>query len=120
MKSVTRTIGAAAVCLGLAALAACATADQRRRNYVEAHPDLSEEVREAILAGDLAEGMTPDEVIAVRGKPAVEQGDARAGEAARWTYGYPEGDYRDGQYYGSTFRETGSVAFRGGKVSSWE
>ncbi len=49
--------------------------DDRRRSWVEAHPELSGEVRDAILAGELVPeiGMTPDDVLASIGEPDARE-----------------------------------------------
>lgn len=57
-------------------LCSCATTSQAkmpnsesRKNYVEAHPDLSLEIKQAILEGKVIEGMTKEDVLATWGEP---------------------------------------------------
>jgi hypothetical protein len=45
------------------------TPEQRRQRYVDAHPELSAEVRQAILEGALREGMSTEHVSASLGHP---------------------------------------------------
>ncbi|MCH9684263.1 MAG: hypothetical protein K0V04_22710 [Deltaproteobacteria bacterium] len=45
------------------------TPQQRRQKFVEAHPDLSPKVRDAIVAGSLVAGMNHEEVRASLGRP---------------------------------------------------
>ncbi|MBM4272951.1 MAG: outer membrane protein assembly factor BamE [Deltaproteobacteria bacterium] len=41
-----------------------------REGYVSAHPELNPKIKEAILKGEVLEGMTEEEVKASRGTPA--------------------------------------------------
>ena len=44
---------------------------ERADGYIAAHPDLDPKVADAIRDLDLAEGMTPEQVTVLRGKPAI-------------------------------------------------
>lgn len=60
------------------------TPEERRKRYVDAHPDLDAAARQAILEGTLREGMSAEQVTASLGRPrergvltpsSAEQGD---------------------------------------------
>lgn len=58
-------------------LCSCATTSQAkmpnyesRKNYVEIHPGLASEIKQAILKGDVIEGMTKQDVLAAWGEPS--------------------------------------------------
>lgn len=82
------------VFLGLAMLCTCTRVrvntyypspevSQRRRDYVEEHPDLRGEVRRSILSGAVSPGMTTSEVEASWGQPSqivIEE------DAQTWSY----------------------------------
>jgi len=66
--------------------------DVRQRGWVDAHPELSNDVRRAILAGDLVPeiGMTRDDVLASIGEPdrkeTVEPPHVLYPAFERWVY----------------------------------
>lgn len=58
-------------------IAGCATTGQAkmpnyesRKYYVEMHSELSSEIKQAMLKGEVIEGMTKQDVVAVWGKPS--------------------------------------------------
>ena len=57
-------------------------ARERANGYVAAHPDLDPDVAAAIRGVQLAENMTPEQVTASWGKPALVQKSRRAGASA--------------------------------------
>jgi outer membrane protein assembly factor BamE (lipoprotein component of BamABCDE complex) len=78
-------------------LAGCATAAQRRQNYVNDHPDLSPGIAEAVIEGRVKEGMTTDDVRAAWGEPARETlAVTEAGDQETWSYSTPVGQFNDG------------------------
>ena len=88
----------AALATALAVLAGCAAVEQRRRQYVEDHPDLRPEVAAAILEGRVAEGMTADDVRAAWGDPERESRSfSEAGEQETWSYPTPVGQFGEGK-----------------------
>lgn len=108
--------------LGLSiAAVGCSSAEAQRKKYVSAHPDLPENVRGAILAGDLLPGMTKEQVIATWGKPldtaTQEEGE---GNVERWVWGYQQADMRNGLYYGTTQVRTGEAVFRDDQLVMFE
>jgi len=59
--------------------------ENRRRKYVEEHPELSDFVKGVILKGSYAEGMTKEQIIASLGEPdSVNKGDIYE----QFIYGY--------------------------------
>ena len=56
----------------------------RRHAYLRAHPELDPVSRDAILSGQVWEGMLADEVIASLGEPT--QVEAGTGTTERWVY----------------------------------
>jgi hypothetical protein len=75
---------------GVLVLSGCATTNQaavNRAMFVDAHPELSELMADAILNGQIMVGMTEEMVAAAWGKPtrveAIEDEDA----PTRWIYG---------------------------------
>lgn len=77
----------------------CATTTQAkmpdynsRQLYVENHPELSSEIKQAILKGRVIEGMTKQDVLATWGEPSRVSG-----------YDEPEGVYGEDWYYDQPF-----------------
>ena len=68
--------------------AGCALDHQRRQDYVTANPHLESAIRQAILEGKLALGMTEAEVEASVGLPTktVTAADTTHGEMEVWVY----------------------------------
>jgi len=82
----------------LAVLAACGTAAQRRQGYVDANPGLQPEIASAILEGEIAEGMTREDVRAAWGDPEREtRAISEAGEQDTWSYPTPIGRFKEGK-----------------------
>jgi hypothetical protein len=70
-----------------AVLFSCATAENRRNNYVSAHEDINIDQRVDILKGKVSPGMTPDMVIASWGKPVdVKKETINGKEVENWIY----------------------------------
>lgn len=70
-------------------LCGCATMFvNRRQAYVDAHPDLSEKTKQAILNGEVFVSMTKEEVIASWGDTNQKnQSISFLGTSEIWTYG---------------------------------
>ncbi len=82
----------------LVILAGCATAAQRRQDYVNANPDLAPEIAAAILEGRVVEGMTTGDVRASWGAP--ERETVSIGETVEqetWSYWTPIGQFEEGK-----------------------
>jgi uncharacterized protein YodC (DUF2158 family) len=80
-----------AILLLSALLSACATPaslTQNREAYVQAHPELSPQVKEAILRGEAAVGMTPEQVTVSCGGPnlVTSEKDKRGKYCSLWGY----------------------------------
>ncbi len=87
-------------------LCSCATTSQAkmpdyesRKNYVEIHPELSAEIKQAVLEGKVIEGMTKQDVLASWGQPGrihkysehkrlVDEADMKTHDEA-WYYEQP-------------------------------
>jgi len=70
----------------------------RRRHYLEAHPDLSPEVSNAIARGDVLTGMTESDVRASIGEPdQIGSTTTEHGTHEQWLYksGSPGKEYLD-------------------------
>lgn len=121
------------MCLLCAAALGCSFDQRRRDKYLDAHPDLSPEFREAIKAGKARVGMSVPDVMASFGSPTkrVMVEDEKEGHLSKWIYDYsyyvetdPFYDHRD--YYSRHYRysrPTGmhvrsgtEIWFRGDKV----
>lgn len=82
----------------LAVLAGCATAAQRRQQYVEDNPGLRPAVAAAILEGRVMEGMTADDVRAAWGDPEREtRAITEMGQQDTWSYPTPIGPFNEGK-----------------------
>lgn len=86
-------------------------APESRRAYVEAHPELSAEIRRAILGGRVIVGMNAPEVRAAWGPPSGIHPDARrtSGFDEQWVYALREHRTPTGQ-------RVWSLSFRDGIV----
>lgn len=79
--------------MGILLLSGCATYDyalQRRQEYVNSHPKLSEDTKKCILEGKVAIGMTKDEVVASWGESYSFDKTkfvSSWGTTENWTYG---------------------------------
>lgn len=93
-------------------LSSCATAQKRRQDYVKAHPELDDQIKESILNGKIILGMTKAQVIASWGRPVrIRQpvGSWRVYE--QWIYyNDPDSPHSCPIIY---------VYFRNGIVESW-
>jgi hypothetical protein len=79
-------------------LAGCATAAQRRQNYVNDHPDLPPAIAEAVIEGRIMEGMSTEDVRAAWGEPARETlSITEAGDQEIWSYLTPVGQFSEGK-----------------------
>ena len=74
--------------VALSACATPATLAQNREAYVQAHPELSSKVKEAILRGDAVVGMTPEQVTVSCGSPnlVTTEKDKRGKYCSLWGY----------------------------------
>lgn len=82
----------------MAILAGCATAAQRRQEYVNDHPDLQSAIAAAIIEGRVMEGMTTDDVRASWGDPErTTRAISEAGEQDTWSYPTPIGRFQEGK-----------------------
>ena len=85
-----------------------------RQTYVQSHPELSTEVRQAILEGRVTRGMTRDDVRASWGEPSkIDRFDTNPNE---WWY---EKDAETWHYKGAFLRFAGPdryVSFKSGIV----
>ena len=60
----------------------------RRKDYVQKHPELKENIRQAILEGKVRLGMTKEQVIASWGEPYNKSTFGSVwGTTEQWTYG---------------------------------
>jgi hypothetical protein len=67
------------IILSILSVACAPSLKETRENYVKAHPNLSQEAKEAILKGEAVIGMTEDDVKASCGTPNIVK--PGAGEA---------------------------------------
>lgn len=84
-------------------------ANRRREAYVQNHPDLSEDVRDAILWGEVIQGMNKPEVQAAMGKPSTTSAvrEENGHTIHLWYY-----------YYGIECHENYEVKFVNGESES--
>ena len=75
--------------LGLAimvSISGCAT--KRRHQYINSHPDLSEEIKDCILSHNIVKGMSKEQVLLSIGKPDKKDTYQNYfGITEIWTYG---------------------------------
>ena len=96
---------------------------ERVNGYIAAHPDLDPKVADAIRNLDLAEGMTPDQVTVVRGKPAIVE-KSRSTELWYFSCEYPNvctsfgGRGRRGG--SQEVRKLSRAFFVNGKLKEWQ
>lgn len=82
------------VCLlvGFICWQGCTTPQQRRQDYLEEHPELSNDFAKEIKEGNVAIGMTSDEVLASWGDPdQVVASVSKGGTEELWTYNSSRG-----------------------------
>ena len=79
---------------------------QRRQSYIDSHPDLSDQMRDDILAGIIRLGMTKEQAEASWGKPYdINKSVYAFGVNEQWVYGE----------YGSSY-----LYFEDGILTSWQ
>lgn len=96
----------------------------RRDAFVEAHRELSSQLRTAIVAGKPLVGMTSEQVLACCGAPVNHQSsESSEGHLERWQYGFP-GDELPMMYLlqgdPTDFHEFCYLSFLDGLLVSWE
>lgn len=77
----------------------CATASQRRLAFFNSHPNLNQQVRQAILEGRILKGMTMEEVRASWGSPQTFSKSEGYGNVSESWY-YPGSWCYDSPYLG--------------------
>jgi hypothetical protein len=60
--------------------------EQRRSEYIAAHPEMSSNVRSLIQSGSVAPGMTKDQVLAAWGSPPADCSSWRSNLMEIWDY----------------------------------
>lgn len=83
---------------------------ERRVGYIRSHPNLEEKTKRLIQEGQVAVGMTANEVRASWGPPESINRYS-AGRTEQWVYGY-----RDLNFY---FRPTNYIYVENGIVTDW-
>jgi len=87
----------AGVLAAILLLQGCATAQQRRQDYVDEHPGIAEEAKTAILEGKIIQGMNADDILASWGEPDRKTVTySRGGVNELWTYLTPVGQFTSG------------------------
>ena len=90
---------------------------ERRQAFVQARPELNGDTRNHILAGEIAIGMTSEEVVASWGRPhEVNRTVGSWGVHEQWVYGY-------NKHYGSGvtgFISTNYLYIENGELTSWQ
>lgn len=84
-----------------------------RREYVNNHPELSPEIKQAILEGKVIEGMAKDDVIAAWGEPTTID-DLSTNKNAWWYEENSEWWYYKASFFSS--ERSKSVKFKNGIV----
>lgn len=105
---------AAAAVTALVCLAAClaGTTLKSRQRYIRIHPEMSDEFKEAILAGEIRLGMHEGQVEAAIGPPNhVNRSAYSWGTTAQFCY--------DAIGFNFNFNRYRYVYFENGKVTSW-
>jgi hypothetical protein len=74
--------------------------EERRNGYIEKHPNLSLDLREAILRGELLVDMTADQVIASWGQPRRKEVLDSVGQVREeWVYHKRYSEYSFSTHY---------------------
>jgi len=74
--------------------------EDRRMHYIEQHPKLDPDHKEAILRGDILENMTTEEVIASWGQPRRKEVLDSVGRVReQWVYYRQHSEYSFSTYY---------------------
>lgn len=91
--------------------------DPRRQKYIKAHPELSSQIKNAIFNGDILIGMTPEQVVASRGRPYdINRTTGSWGVHEQWVMLYENtAAFDDPKAY-----EYAYIYFENGKVTSWQ
>ena len=98
--------------VGFICWSGCATPEQRRQDYLTEHPELSNDFAKAIKEGNIAIGMTSNEVLASWGKPdQVVATVSKDSTEELWTYN-PSRGYSPG---GGPM----ILNFTNGRLTSW-
>ncbi|MFC2076875.1 hypothetical protein ACFLT7_07320 [candidate division KSB1 bacterium] len=85
--------------------------EARRAGYVEAHPGVNADFREAILRGELMMDMTSDQVIASWGEPRRKEVLDSVGRVReQWVYYKEHDEYTSSTYY---------LIFVNGSLKKW-
>jgi len=94
----------------------------RRQEYVKLNSWISPEIKEVILNGDIIIGMTPQQVIASRGKPKkINRTTGEWGVHEQWVYASVYGPKLSlSKKERITTRKYGYIYFEDGKVTSWQ
>jgi hypothetical protein len=99
-------------------------AAKRRTAYISAHPELPQALREAIVAGKPAVGMTNEHVMACCGSPVDRRSsESSEGHLERWQYGFPGGRIPFGHFLTADlndFHDHCLLNFVEGVLVSWE
>ena len=91
--------------------------EKRRKNYVDKHPELSQKIKKAILAGDVLIGMNSEQVIASRGRPhEINKTTTKFGINEQWVMYFSGGPGS----YDIKGKEYGYIYLEDGKVTSWQ
>ena len=91
--------GLIVIILSLIFLQACVTPQTRRQDYVDEHPDLSADISSSILKGEIAKGMSREDVRAAWGDPERETLSLTENENQNqeiWSYYTPVGRFTEG------------------------
>ena len=89
--------------------------DERRNTYIKFHPETSVKMKEIILSGSIAIGMTKEQAIASWGKPQKNNRTVtKYGVREQWCYGVYS-DSWETYLHVHTY-----VYFNDGKLSSWQ
>jgi len=93
--------------------------ENRRKNYVKKHPELSPKIKKAILNGNILIGMTGEQVRASRGRPYKINKTTTASKIHEQWIMHPSG-YKPGSFEADKDKEYGYIYFDNGKVTGWQ
>jgi hypothetical protein len=94
--------------------------DAYRQGILQAHPEWPPDMRAAVIAGIICEGMSPDMVRAAWGNPTRTSGRDGPGQRQTWHYeGRPSAVERLGQGTNDTGAHEWTVSFVDGLVVEW-
>ena len=92
-----------------------------RKNYIKTHSEISSQMKDAILNGDILIGMTEEQVVASRGRPyKINKTTGSFGVHEQWVMVTSTPGVIGAYGIDSKAKEYAYIYFENGKVTSWQ